>query len=180
MIFNRTAGNLSATLFISILIHACQDDAIQDNRNVKSAVRSAQASEAEADKTGAEGEDQQIESPAGPAKPAAPKPATPAPPVNFTMSWDASADPAIVSYKVFLVPPDRNPRFPGKTDVPIQIKNYPLAALQKNGAKYSVTVNSDEIKTALGSTPANSAVNCFTVVAVNAVGNSAHSPVFCP
>jgi hypothetical protein len=170
MIFNRTVVYLSATVFASLLIHACQAEVVQDSRNVTTSGTAQPAGEdgnAKADTSSN-------------TTPPPAKPGTPATASSYTMSWDASTNPAIVSYKVFVVPPDRNPRFPGKTDVPIQIKNYPLAALQKNGTKYSVAVTGDEIKGALGATVANAAAYCFTVVAVNGVGNSVHSPVICP
>jgi hypothetical protein len=174
MIFNRTSGYLSVTILISILL-ACQAEVIQDSRSGTSGTTQPIRKDEEA-KAG----DKAAEAPADNTKPPAGNAGTPAAPANYTMSWDVSADPAIVSYKVFIVPPDRNPRFPGKTDVPIQIKNYPLAALQKNGQKYSVAVSADEIKTALGATVVNPTAYCFTIVAVNGVGNSAHSPVMCP
>ncbi len=176
MVFSRASVSLSATVLISVLLHACQAEVIQDNRSVTNGATAQPATkdgDANADNTGG------TQAPTGnTTPPPANKPAAPAASANFTMSWDVSTDPAIVAYKVFIVPPDRNPRFPGKTDIPIQIKNYPLAALQKNGTKYSVVVTADEVKTALGATPA--ATYCFTVVAVNGVGNSPHSPLICP
>lgn len=175
MIFNRTAVCLSGIVAVSMLIHACQAEVIQDNRSVTTG-ETAQPAKSEEAKV----DDKKPGTTTGNTTPPPANPGTPAAPANFTMSWDASTDPAIVSYKVFIVPPDRNPRFPGKTDVPIQIKNYPLAALQKNGTKYSVAVTGDEIKAALGATVVNPTAYCFTVVAVNGVGNSAHSPVICP
>jgi type II secretory pathway pseudopilin PulG len=162
MIFNRTAVYLSAAVLAALLIHACQAEVVRDGRSVTAGGTAQPASANEQAKAGTS------------------TPGTPATAASYTMSWDASTDPAIVSYKVFVVPPDRNPRFPGKTDVPIQIKNYPLATLQKNGTKYSVAVTGDEIKAVLGATVVNAAAYCFTVAAVNGVGNSAHSPVICP
>lgn len=175
MIFNRTAVYLSATLLASLLIHACQAEVVQDSRTTAGSTTQS-ASKAD----DATPDEKTPGTPAGNTTPAPTKPATPAAAASYTMSWDAATDPAVVSYKVFVVPPDRNPRFPGKTDVPIQVKNYPLAALQKNGTKYSVAVTSDEVKTALGTIATTTTTYCFTVVAVNAVGNSAHSPVICP
>jgi hypothetical protein len=177
MIFNRTAVCLSATVLASLLIHACQAEVVQDSRSVTTGGTTQSASKDEEAKV-------DTNTPGTPAgnttTPPPAKPGTPATAASYAMSWDASTDPAIVSYKVFVVPPDRNPRFPGKTDVPIQIKNYPLAALQKNGTKYTVAVTGDEVKAALGATAATTTTYCFTVVAVNGVGNSAHSPVICP
>lgn len=175
MVFNRTAVSLSVTVLISILIHACQAEVIQDKRTATTGETAQPARKDEEAKAG----DKNAGAPAGDTTPPAANPGTP-PAASYTMSWDVSTDPAIVSYKVFIVPPDRNPRFPGKTDVPIQIKNYPIAALQKNGQKYSVAVSNDEIKAALGATVVNPAAYCFTIVAVNGVGNSAHSPLICP
>lgn len=176
MIFNRTAVCLSTMVLASVLIHACQAEVVQDSRS--SATGSTAQSASKADD--AKADDKTSETPTGNTTPPPAKPGTPAAVANYTMSWDASTDPAVVSYKVFVVPPDRNPRFPGKTDVPLQIKNYPLAALQKNGTKYTVAVTSDEVKTALGATAPTVTAPCFTVVAVNGVGNSPHSPVICP
>jgi hypothetical protein len=176
MIFNRTAVCLSSILFGSLLIHACQAEVIQDSRSAGAGAAAQSTNKADDANT----DDKTAGTPTGNTKPAPANPGTPAAAANYTMSWDASTDPAIVSYKVFVVPPDRNSRFPGKTDVPIQVKNYPLAALQKNGTKYSVAVTSDEVKTALGAMAATTTTYCFTVVAVNGVGNSAHSPVICP
>ena len=176
MIFNRTAVCLSATVLASLLIHACQAEVIQDSRSattIGSAQPANKDGEAKVDTT-------TPGTPAGNTTPPPAKPGTPAAAASYAMSWDASTDPAIVSYKVFVVPPDRNVRFPGKTDVPIQVKNYPLASLQKNGTKYTVAVTGDEVKAALGATAVNTTAYCFTVVAVNGVGNSAHSPVICP
>ncbi|HET9241071.1 MAG TPA: hypothetical protein VFO10_27650 [Oligoflexus sp.] len=176
MIFNRTAVCLSSIVSASLLIHACQAEVIQDSRSTTNGATAQSASKADDAKT----EDKTSGSPTGNTTPPPANNGNPAAVTNYTMSWDASADAAVVSYKVFVVPPDRNPRFPGKTDVPIQIKNYPLASLQKNGTKYSVAVTSDEVKTALGAMAASTTTYCFTVVAVNGVGNSAHSPVICP
>jgi hypothetical protein len=177
MIFNRTAVCLSSLLVGSLLIHACQAEVIQDSRSAGAGAAAQSANKADDAKTQ---DNKTAGTPTDSAKPAPATPGTPAAAANYTMSWDASTDPAIVSYKVFVVPPDRNARFPGKTDVPIQVKNYPLAALQKNGTKYSVAVTSDEVKTALGAMAATTTTPCFTVVAVNGVGNSAHSPLICP
>ncbi len=177
MNFKQTAAGLSGTLLLSILIHACQAEVIQDSRNLSSG-GTAQPVSQEGDAKTTEAKKPDV--PVAKTTPPAANPGTPAVASNFTMSWDASTDPAIVSYKVFIVPPDRNSRFPGKTDVPVQIKNYPLAALQKNGLKYSVAVTSDEVKAALGATVPIPTAYCFTVVSVNAVGNSAHSPLICP
>lgn len=176
MFFNRTAVCLSTTVLASLLIHACQAEVIQDSRTATTGGTVQSASKDEEAKV----DDKKPGAPAGDTTPPPAKPGTPAAAASYTMSWDASTDAAIVSYKVFVVPPDRNPRFPGKTDVPIQVKNYPLAALQKNGTKYTVAVTADEVKAALGATVVNSTAYCFTVVAVNGVGNSAHSPVICP
>lgn len=176
MIFNRTAVCLSSIVSASLLIHACQAEVIQDSRSTTTGATAQSASKAD----DAKADDKTSGTPTGNTTPAPANPGTPAAATNYTMSWDASTDAAIVSYKVFVVPPDRNPRFPGKTDVPIQIKNYPLASLQKNGTKYTVAVTSDEVKTALGAMAATTTSYCFTVVAVNNVGNSAHSPVICP
>jgi hypothetical protein len=175
MVFNRTAVCLSGTLLISMLIHACQSEVIQDKRSATTG-QTAQPATKDNDATA---DDKNPGAPADSTTPPAGNPGTP-PAATFTMSWDVSADPAIVSYKVFIVPPDRNPRFPGKTDVPIEIKNYPLAALQKNGQKYTAVVSNDEIKAALGATVVNPTAYCFTIVAVNGVGNSTHSPLVCP
>lgn len=184
MLFNRTAVFLSATCGVSLLIHACQAEVIQDNRGAVAGGRPQPAAAQAEDATGADsdqdqGADQVTQDTQPEADKDKDKPA-PLPPTVYSMSWDASADPGVVSYKVFLVTPDRNPRFPGKTDVPLPIKNLPLAALQKDGTKYTVKVNSDEVKAALGTTVVNPTAYCFTIVAVNAVGNSAHSPVICP
>jgi hypothetical protein len=175
MIFNRTAVYLSGTVLISFLIHACQAEVIQDSRSTNGTTSQPARKDAEGN-----AEEKTAGTPADSTKPPADNPANAPAAANFTMSWDVSTDAAIVSYKVFIVPPDRNPRFPGKTDVPIQIKNYPIASLQKNGTKYSATVTADEIKAALGTTVVAPTAYCFTVVAVNGVGNSAHSPVMCP
>ncbi|WP_141733162.1 hypothetical protein [Oligoflexus tunisiensis] len=171
MNLTKTAVGLSLTLFMAALVHACQPEGIQDSRGAATGATAPQASKAD----DAAPEDKK---PGAPATNTGNTPAAPA--ANYTMTWDVSADAAIVSYKVFVVPPDRNPRFPGKLDVPVQIKNYPIADLQKNGEKYSVVVSSDEIKAALGSTVTTPISYCFTIVAVNAVGNSSHSPVICP
>jgi hypothetical protein len=153
------------------LVYACQSEVVKNSRQVST---SQTAQSGNIDGNNANPGENKVETPGSNAGNNTPAP------TNFTMSWDASADAGIVSYKVFVVPPDRNPRFAGKTDVPIQVKNYPIAELQKNGEKYSVVVTSDEVKTALGSTTVSATAYCFTVVAVNGVGNSAHSPVICP
>jgi hypothetical protein len=176
MVLYRSSVCLSVTVLISILLHACQAEVIQDRRTVTTG-ETAQPASKDGD---AKPDDKNAGAPAGNTTPPAGNAGTPSAATKFTMSWDVSADPAIVSYKVFVVPPDRNPRFPGKTDVPIQIKNYPLADLQKNGQKYSVVVSSDEVKAALGATVVSPTAYCFTIVAVNGVGNSTHSPVICP
>jgi len=173
MNMTKTAFGLSFTVCLALLAHACQPEPIQDHRSATTG-RTAQPASG-ADDANSNGNNTNTQVP--PANTGTT--ATPAAPANYTMTWDVPADAAIVSYKVFLVPSDQNPRFPGKTDVPIQIKNYPLAELQKNGQKYSVVVSSDQIKTALGTTPAP-ATKCFSIVAVNGVGNSSYSPVICP
>ncbi|MFY7927381.1 MAG: hypothetical protein ACOVS5_00790 [Oligoflexus sp.] len=175
---NMAVFYLSGTIALSMLIHACQGEGVKDTRNFGSGAATPSAPKGDDSKPG----DSQAGPPADGTIPPAgtPTPGTPAAPASFTMSWDVSTDAAIGSYKVFVVPPDRNPRFPGKTDVPIPIKTYPLAMLQRSGQKYSVTVSSDEVKTALGATTVNPNAYCFTIVAVNGVGNSAHSPLICP
>lgn len=182
MTMTQVALSLSGIVLASMLIHACQAEVIQDNRGaVSGTAQSQRAEESKSDETNADTEDQKVEvESAQDTKQPEPKAETPPSSTKYTMSWDVSADPAVVAYKVFVVPPDRNPRFPGKTDIPVQVKNFPLAALQSNGQKYSIAVTSDEVKTALGSTVVNGAAYCFTVVAVNGVGNSAHSPLICP
>jgi len=174
MMTTKTSVGLSLTIVIATLVFACQSEEIQDNRRVI-AGETAKPVTKEDD---AKSEDKKVEAPAG--NPSAPGGAPPPASANYTMTWGVSADPAIVSYKVFIVPPDRNPRFPGKTDVPIQIKNYPIAGLQKNGDKYSVVVSNDEIKAALGATVVSPTAYCFSIVAVNGVGNSTYAPVICP
>jgi hypothetical protein len=153
------------------LVYACQSEVVKNNRQVSTA-QTAQSGNVDSNGTNNNTSEKKTDTPA------ANTGGNAADPTNFTMSWDVADDPGIVSYKIFVVPPDRNPRFAGKTDVPIQIKNYPVAELQKNGQKYSVVVSSDEVKTALGGTTVST--YCFTVVAVNGVGNSVHSPVICP
>jgi len=177
MMTTKTSVGLSLTIVIATLVFACQSEEIQDNRRVTAGGTTQPASKEE----DAKPEDKKVEVPASKPVPPVGAPAgTPPAAASYTMGWTVSADPAIVSYRVFIVPPDRNPRFPGKTDVPIQIKNYPIAGLQKNGDKYSVIVSNDEIKAALGASVVSPAAPCFSIVAVNAVGNSTYSPVICP
>ncbi len=99
---------------------------------------------------------------------------------SFSMSWDQSTDASILSYKIFFVPPDSNPRYPNASGVPIEIKNYPLADLTPNGGKYTITVTDDEVKAALGTTSVEQNQYCFSLVAVNNIGNSVHSTKICP
>lgn len=173
MILTQASVGLSLTVMLATLVYACQPEVIQDNRGVITGGKAQPASQED----DAKSEDKPAELPKDSSSRAG---GTPPPSASFTLAWNVSADPTLLSYKVFIVPPDRNPRFPGKTDVPIQIRNYPIASLSKIGEKYSVTVSTEEIKTALGATALNPAAYCFTVVAVNGVGNSTHSPVICP
>ncbi len=173
----KTSVGLSLTLVIATLVFACQSEEIQDQRSVAASGTTQPAKKAE----DANPENTKVEAPASKPVPPVGAPAgTPPAVASYSMAWTVSADPAIVSYKVFIVPPDRNPRFPGKTDIPVQIKNYPIAGLQKNGDKYSVVVSNDEIKAALGASVVSPASPCFSIVAVNAVGNSTYAPVICP
>lgn len=99
---------------------------------------------------------------------------------SFSMSWDMSTDSSIIAYKVFIVPPDQNFRFKGKYDVPIEVKMMPLSGLKTNNGKYEVSVTSSEISSVLGNVTLQSGEYCFSLVAVNNVGNSIHSGVVCP
>lgn len=101
-------------------------------------------------------------------------------PKNFTLTWDSSADAAILSYKVFVVPPGILTRAPGTFNVPIQVKDVAIGDLETVDNKYNMNLSTDEINTALGAAIVDSKDFCFTIVAVNAIGNSAHSPKICP
>ncbi|MDQ3234491.1 MAG: hypothetical protein M3Q07_22030, partial [Pseudobdellovibrionaceae bacterium] len=107
MIITKASVGLSITVIIALV--ACQADVVQDSRRVTVGATTQPASKEDDAKPG----ETKVETPAAnTGKPAGNAPA----PATYTMTWDVSADPAIVSYKVFVVPPDRNPRFPGKTD----------------------------------------------------------------
>lgn len=96
----------------------------------------------------------------------------------FTLSWDASNDTSITACKVFLVPPGSLRRAPG-SDSPVEVQNFPMADLSPEGSKYSVKVLDATIKAAMGTRNVDPGQYCFTVVAVNNVGNSAHSRNIC-
>ena len=98
----------------------------------------------------------------------------------FAMSWDDSGNAAITSYKVFIVPPDSNPRFPNASGVPIEVKSYLLGDLTLENGKYSVAVSQADVKAALGALTVEEDKYCFSLVAVNGVGNSVHSAKVCP
>lgn len=100
---------------------------------------------------------------------------------EFSMSWDDSGDANIVSYKIFFIPPDSGTRtYKNASGTPIEIKNYPLASLELEGGKYSVEVEGSDIDAAIGTLQVDEEDYCFSLVAVNAVGNSVHSAKVCP
>lgn len=166
----KTTLSLSLMAAITTLIYACQQEAqVRERRIFSPSPQGAQ--------TGQETENNESDATQSDATT---NPVGQSPRGSYQMSWNISADPEIISYKVYIVPPDRNVRFSGKTDVPIEIMDYAIDELQQNGEKYSVTVGSDLIKAALGTTGLDPAAYCFTVVSVNEVGNSIHSPAICP
>ncbi|MFW7378552.1 MAG: hypothetical protein ACOH5I_07095 [Oligoflexus sp.] len=169
---SKTTLSLSFLTIIAVLAYACQPQTpVRERRIISPNQQGAQAGEQGENNGDAtqddEGEDEEDE-------------AGGTPPESYSMSWDMSADPGIISYKVYIVPPDKNARFPGKTDVPVEVVSYSIDELQQDGQKYSVSVDSDLIKAALGTAVVDPAAYCFTITAVNGVGNSSHSPVICP
>ena len=106
-----------------------------------------------------------------------------APDGAFTMAWTNPANPAIVGYKVFVLPPDNGSvgnNFANLSGVPIEIKNTPVAQLIEEGDVQKVFVTGAEINAGLTGLQIDPAAPlCFTLVAVNAVGNSVHTNKSC-
>ncbi|SMF60387.1 hypothetical protein [Pseudobacteriovorax antillogorgiicola] len=94
-----------------------------------------------------------------------------APAEVFSMSWDNAADPGITAYKLFLIPPG---------ELPLEISSTAIADLVLEGNQYSLSVTDAQIKEALGTTVVDPSAYCFSILAVNGVGNSQHSPKICP
>ena len=141
MKLNRTYFSLITFVFGSLLIYACQQQPTYERRIATGSARVDDGDKSE-DQTGEEEtndeENGEEETPVE----------------GFTMAWDNSGDAAIVSYKVFLVPPDVTAagapsRGQNASGIPIEVKNYPVAGLTDEGGKYSVTVKDEEIKAVL-------------------------------
>lgn len=97
---------------------------------------------------------------------------------NYKLSWDLSEDASIIAYKIFVVPPGSLARAPG-SDGPVEVNMIPVADLIAQDGKYAIEISDSQIMTALGSTDMGPMKPCFTLVAVNNIGNSAHSPRIC-
>ena len=89
---------------------------------------------------------------------------------GYVFTWEPSADTNVDSYKVFVVPPEM---------VPLEVKSIPVANVVEDGTNISTSVTPDEVKAALGTATVIPADYCFSIVAVNGVGNSEHSAKVC-
>lgn len=169
MKLNKSYISFSALVFSMTLIHACQQGFQYEQRDANTAA-SAQDSNANSDDNTSTdtnenaGEDDSSDT---------------TPVEGFNMSWDESTDASIVSYKVFFLPPDSS-RAPNASGVPIEIANYPIADLDLADGKFSLSLSDADIKSALGTLEVGQDQYCFSLVAVNNIGNSVHSAKVCP
>ena len=90
---------------------------------------------------------------------------------DFQFSWTDANDANITEYKVFLVAPE---------NVPQEIKRVAMADITTAEGTSTVNITKEEVQTILGDTILAAGETCFTIVAVNGVGNSQHSDKVCP
>ena len=162
----RVTKLLAASIFLLI---ACQDGQVYERREIASGSSNSAAPTGDAVDGNGPGEaDEEAAEEAAEA------------PAAYTMAWDNAADPAIQSYKVFILPPDNGTAtYKNLSGVPIEVKNIPVADLVADGAQQKVSISDAEIKAALGVIEIDPALYCFSLVAVNAVGNSVHTTKSC-